>query len=448
MEILQLTPGAGAMYCGNCLRDNTLVAALRALAHKVLMVPLYLPLTLDETDQSSGTPVFFNGINVYLDQKSSWFRRAPSWLHHLLGAPTLLKWAARRAGNARAEDLGPLTLSMLRGEVGNQARELDDLITWLKDQPKPEAIFLSNAMLLGMARRLKEELDRPVVCMLQGEDFFLDRLPEPHHGLCWKTLAERAKDADLFIAPSRYFAELMQRRLGLPAERVKVVYNGINLDGYNLENRKALNKPGGTDSSSIRRESGPVLGYLARMCREKGLDTLVETFIKLRERNRVAGLRLCVAGSLGPTDEPFVASLRRRLEAAGLKGSFEFHPNVDHSTKVALLKSFSVFSVPALYGEGFGLYVIEAMAAGVPVVQPRCAAFPELLELTGGGVLYDPGSPEGLAETIESLLLNPEGARALGASGRSAVIEKLSAEAMARNVIEAVKSIECCAVSR
>jgi glycosyltransferase involved in cell wall biosynthesis len=441
MEILQLIPGAGSMYCGNCLRDNALVAALRTLGHQVLMVPLYLPLTLDETDQSAGTPIFFSGINVYLDQKSAWFRRAPDWLHRLLQAPSLLKWAARRAGNTPARDLGPLTLSMLEGEAGNQARELDDLIGWLKTQPKPDAIFLSNALLLGMARRLKTQLARPVICMLQGEDFFLDGLPEPHRGACWKALAERSNDADLFIAPSRYFAELMQRRLGLPPERVRVVYNGINLEGYTADGLTALNRLQTGSSLTNPAKVGPVLGYLARMCREKGLDTLVDAFITIQQRGRVAGLRLCVAGSLGPADEPFVFSLQKRLQAAGLEKSVEFRPNIDHATKLALLKSFSVFSVPANYGEGFGLYVVEALAAAVPVVQPRCAAFPELVELTGGGVLYDPGSPEGLVEAIENLLRDPKRAGALGAAGRSVVFEKFSAEAMARNVAEAVKTM-------
>src|SRR5215467_4818424 len=77
VKIIQITPGAGAMYCGNCLRDNALVEALRRLGHEVLMVPLYLPLTLDEPDQSTNTPIFFSGINVYLEQKSASFRRIP-----------------------------------------------------------------------------------------------------------------------------------------------------------------------------------------------------------------------------------------------------------------------------------------------------------------------------------------------------------------------------------
>jgi glycosyltransferase involved in cell wall biosynthesis len=429
LELLQLTPGAGAMYCGNCLRDNALVAALRRMGHKVLMVPLYLPLTLDESDQSAGTPVFFNGINVYLEQKSAWFRGAPGWLHGLVAGKSLLKWASSHAGNTRAENLGDLTLSMLRGESGNQSRELEKLIEWLKSQPRPDVIFLSNALLLGMARRLRRDLDRPVVCMLQGEDYFLDSLPQPQRDACWHTLADRSRDAQLFIAPSRYFAALMATRLGLPSERVRVVYNGINLEGYSPSAGQSQPRP-------------PVLGYFARLCREKGLDIVVDAFISLHRRGKFPELRLCLAGSLGPADQPFVQSLRQRLGAAGLSSLAEFHPNVDRATKVRLLESFTVFSVPARYGEAFGLYVIEALAAGVPVVQPRAAAFPELIELTGGGLLCEPDNPDALAMTIEQLLLDPKRARTLGQTGKKAVTERLNAVSMAGSLLEAIKSVE------
>lgn len=429
------------MYCGNCLRDNALVAALRKYGHEVLMVPLYLPLTLDETDQSAGTPVFFSGINVYLDQQSPWFRAAPRWVHRTLAFPGLLKLAARRAGKTRPDTLGPLTLSMLQGEAGNQARELQDLSAWLKSQPPPDVISLSNALLLGMARTLKHALNRPLVCFLQGEDYFVDSLPEPHRSECWAVLAQRAKDADLFVAPSRYYAKEMLNRLELPAERVKVVYNGINLEGYS---ERAGSVVSGTNDWSSSRSSpeAPVLGYLARMCREKGLETLVRAFCEVRRRGRVPGLKLCVAGSLGPTDEPFVRDLEEKLAEMGCQQDVSFHPNVDRATKLELLRSFSVFCVPALYGEAFGLYVIEALAAGVPVVQPRTAAFPEIVELTGGGLLYDPASIEELSAGIEELLLDRTRARTLGTAGRRVVFEQFSADAMARNLVEAISNIE------
>jgi glycosyltransferase involved in cell wall biosynthesis len=423
MHILQLTPGAGPMYCGGCLRDNALVAALRKLGHEALMVPLYLPLTLDEEDQSAGTPVFFGGISVYLEQKTALFRGAPGWLHDLFASRPLLVWAAGKAAKTRPADLGELTLSMLRGEAGNQAREIETLSVWLKTQPKPDMLSLSNALLIGMVRRLKAELRIPVACALQGEDTFLDALPESHRAACWQTLAERAADVDLFIAPSRYFGDLMRERLGLPADRVRVVHNGINLDGYKAEVQSLKSK--------VQSADVPVLGFFARMCREKGLDTLVEAYLLLRQRGRVGQLKLRVGGSCGPADAAFVDSLRERLQASGLLSDVEFHPNPDRAGKLALLRSLTVFSVPALYGEAFGLYVIEALAAGTPVVQPRVAAFPELVEATGGGVLCA-GEPGPLAEAIEELLLNPAQARALGEAGQRAVFEKFSAEAMAQ----------------
>ena len=418
------------MYCGGCLRDNALVAALRKLGHQVTMVPLYLPLTLDEADQSAGTPVFFGGLNVYLQQKSALFRAAPGWLRDLFASPRMLKWAAGKAAKTRAADLGELTLSMLRGEAGNQARELEELIAWLKTQPPPDVVCLSNALLIGMVRRLKAEVRSPVACALQGEDFFLDALPEPHRAACWRTLAERAQAVDRFIAPSRYFGDLMRERLGLAPEKVRVVPNGINLEGY--AGKSEVRSP----KSEVESAGVPTLGFFARMCPEKGLDTLVEAYIRLRQRGRVGNLKLRVGGSCGPADTPFVNSLREKLGTGGLLGEADFQPNLDHAGKVEFLRSLSVFSVPARYGEAFGLYVIEAMAAGVPVVQPRVAAFPELIEATGGGVLCAPDDPQALAEAIEGLLLDPARARALGETGRRAVFERFSAEAMARAVVQ------------
>ena len=391
------------------------------------MVPLYLPMTLDEENQSAGTPTFFGGINVYLQQQSAFFRRAPQWLHKLLDSPALLKLAAGRAAKTRAADVGELTLSMLRGEEGNQARELDALLAWLKTQPRPDAVLLSNALLVGFTRRLKAELGCKVVCNLQGEDAYLDSMPSPLRERVWALLAERCRDCDLFLAPSRYFADTMARRLGLPAEKVKVVFNGISLEGYGDKCQVTTNP----DTSA--RHLPPVLGYFARMCREKGLDLLVETFIELKQRGTVPNLKLKVGGGCGPGDEAFVAQLKGHLRRAGCLGDVEFHPNLTREQKVSFLQSLTVFSVPALYGEGFGLYLIEAMAAGVPVVQPRHAAFPELVAATGGGVIAE-ANAAALAAAIEGLLLDPARLRALADAGCRAVSERFTVDRMAGEV--------------
>jgi glycosyltransferase involved in cell wall biosynthesis len=426
VNIVQITPGAGGMYCGGCFRDNALVAALRKLGHDTLMLPLYLPLTLDEADQSAGTPIFFSGVNVYLEQKLPWFRNAPDWLHRALASPQLLKLLGGMAGKTRAEEVGELTVSMLRGEEGNQAREVDNLVDWLKQNHRCDVLSLSNVILAGMARRLKQELRVPIVCMLQGEDTFLDGLPETQRATAWTVIRERARDIDLFIAPTRYFGDLMAQRLNVPAQRVRVVHNGINLDGY--ANGPRLTSP-----------AASTLGYFARMCPEKGLGLAVDVFIELKKRARVPGLKFHVGGGCGPGDEPFVAEQRAKLERAGVLNDVSFFPNVTRQEKIRFLQSLDVFCTPALYGEAFGLYVIEALAAGTPVVQPRHAAFPELLEATGGGLIAEPAA-SAHADAVESLLLDRPRARCLGEAGQRAVLQHFNVERMARGVMDVFES--------
>lgn len=431
MNIIQITPGAGRMYCGNCLRDNALVREFRRLGHEALMVPLYLPLTLDEDDESAGTPVFFGGLNVYLDQRSALFRRAPRWVHRVLASRKLLRWAAGRAAKTRAADVGDILLSMLRGEDGRQARELDELVTWLQRQPRIDVVCLSNALLIGLARELKRKLGCGVVCFLAGEDTFLDALPEAPRAASSRLLAERAAEVDLFITPSRYFGDVMRDRLALTSDRVRVVPNGISLDGYR-ESAPAF--------QAVPRS--PTLGYFTRMCKEKGLDLLVEAFILLKQRGRVPHLKLRIGGGCGPADEAFVKTLRRHLAAAGYIGETSFWPNLSRPEKLDFLHSLTVFSVPALYGEAFGLYVLEALAAGVPVVQPRIAAFPEIIEATGGGVLCEPGDPKALADAMEPLLLDSAKARVLGEAGRKAVFEQFSAGVMAERTLGVLEQVK------
>ncbi len=414
------------MYCGNCLRDNALVAALRKAGHQVLMVPLYLPLTLDETDQSADTPIFFSGINVYLEQKSKHFRNAPAWFHRLLAARALLRWAAEKSASTRAEEVGDITVSMLQGEGGNQAREVRELAAWLKTQPRADAICVSNALLTGMVPLLKRELGLPVLCWLQGEAPFINSVPEPFRTDCWRLLGENAREVDLFVAPSRYCLELMSNRLCIPQEKMRLVYNGINLEGYAPTSEEPVQK---------------TIGYFARMCREKGLDTLVEAFIALRQRNRLGQVLLKIGGSCGPTDESFVAEQKNRLRAAGLLEDAEFHPNLDRAAKIEFLKSLSVLSVPARYGEVFGLYLAEAWAAGIPVVQPRTAAFPELIELSGAGLLCEPENPSSLATTLESILIDDAQRKEMRAAALAASRQTFNVEAMMRETLSVLDEL-------
>lgn len=418
------------MYCGNCIRDNALVTELRRLGHSTVMLPVYLPLTLDEANASPEVPIFFSGINVYLEQQGALLRAMPPWLHRLFAQRWLLRLVGRFAAKTRPSELGDLTVSMLQGEHGNQSRELDELVSWLKGQTKPDVVCLSNLLLVGMARRLRQAIGTPVVCQLAGEDTFLDALPGPQRLEAWKILSDNIRDVDLYVSPSRYFADRMSERLRLPPDFIRVVPPGLNFDGYDLQR---LPGPGASQP--------PVVGYFARLCREKGLDLLVEAFLQLKARNRVPGLRLKVGGYCGPTDRPFVRELHRRLRQAGVLGDVEFHVNLDREAKIAFLRSLTLFSVPATYGEAFGLYLIEALAAGVPLVQPRTAAFPELVEGTGGGVLCESNNAADLSRAIEALLLEPGRLRELGEAGRRAARERYSVRRMAEDTARAFAEV-------
>jgi len=402
MRIVQLTPGTGNFYCGSCLRDNALVRGLRDRGHDALMVPLYLPLILDEPSASAGTPIFLSGISVYLSNKFN----VPGWLDRALSSPPLLRLAAGLAGMTSPKQLGESAVAMLQPDAAHG--ELERLIRWLRSQPAPDVICLSNSLLTGLAARLKQEFRVPIVCSLQGEDSFLDALPEPYRQRSWKLLAQRCAGIDHFVAVSRYFADVMTNRVNLSAGRVSVVHPGIAVDEF---------LPADT--------SQPVVGYLARMHPTKGLDKLVEAFLQLK----TPGARLRIAGAMTGRDKGFVVSLRRKLGNRA-----EFLPNLDRAAKADFLRSLTVFSVPAAYGEAFGMYVLEAQAAGVPVVQPRHGAFPEVLAATGGGLLCEPNQPSALAAALDELLGDPARARQLGAAGHQAVRKKFSIAAMTGNV--------------
>jgi glycosyltransferase involved in cell wall biosynthesis len=408
------------MYCGNCFRDNALMAQLRRMGHHALMVPLYLPLTLDEADQSEGTPLFFSGLNVYLAQKFNCFQKAPNWLRSMLTSGRLLNWLGNFAGKTRGAEAGDLTLSMMRGEAGNQARELEQLIAWLKEHEQPDVVCLSNALITGLAKRIRQELGVPVVCLLEGEDAFLDSLPSPQREQTWAELSKRVADIDLFIAPTRYYADAMAQRAGIPAAKLEHINNGINLDGF---------------EPSDLPDDPPVLGYFARMCPEKGLDALVDAFVRLKQTGPIPGLKLAIGGGCQPGDKAFVEKQKARLRAAGLLGEVTFRPNLDRDAKLVFYRGLTVLSVPAPYGEAFGLYVVEAMASGVPVVAPDDASFPEIVEGNGAGVICEKDNPQALADAIGQLLLDRERLAKCAAAGRQAAVQTFNIERMAESFV-------------
>jgi glycosyltransferase involved in cell wall biosynthesis len=156
------------------------------------------------------------------------------------------------------------------------------------------------------------------------------------------------------------------------------------------------------------------VGYLARVAPEKGLQLLADAYVRLRARTADIPMSLEAAGYLAPGDQPYLAKVQDTLSRAGLAGEFTYHGAVDLAAKQALLDRIDVLSAPAVYDEPKGLPLLEAMAHGVPVVQPRRGAFIEVVERTGGGLLVAPDSPDALAEGLECLARDAGRRRDLG----------------------------------
>jgi glycosyltransferase involved in cell wall biosynthesis len=145
------------------------------------------------------------------------------------------------------------------------------------------------------------------------------------------------------------------------------------------------------------------IGYFARIAPEKGLHVLADAYVRFRRRTGNARVRLEAAGYTAPAHLAYMNDVRSKLDEAGLAGEFSYRGVLDRDGKLAYLKTLDVLSVPATYDEPKGMFLLEAMASGVPVVQPRRGAFIEILEKTGGGLLVEPDDPEALAEGFYKL---------------------------------------------
>lgn len=427
-RIAYITAGAAGMFCGSCLRDNTLVMALRRLNVDVSLIPTYTPIRTDETDASLQDHVFFGGINVYLQQKLPLFRHLPGWLDHWLDRPGIIRRLTRGGVSTSPQNLGALTVSMLQGMSGFQAKEVRRLVGWLRDEQRPDLINLTNLLIAGCVPALKEQLGVPVLVTLQGDDAFLEYLPQNYRDRALEQIRRLADQVDGFIVFSRYYADFMADYFRLPREKLHQVPLGINVQDFA--------DSAGDAALALPAPNAPrTIGYLARLTPEKGLHILVDAFLHLRQDPGMADVNLLLAGWLGPDHETFVRQQFERLDQAGLHDAYRYLGAVDRQQKRQFLQQIDVLSVPTTYREPKGLYVLEALAAGVPVVQPAHGAFPELLAATGGGRLCRPADPLHLAEQLRVLLRDRAACRDLGRQGQARVLADHTAERMARETL-------------
>ncbi len=419
MRIVHITAGAGGRICGSCLHDNTLVRALVARGCDAILVPAYVPTTTDEENVAQQR-IVMGGVNVWLQEHVPLFRHTPRFVDRLLDAPPLLRWLSSRTGATRPADLGPLTVSTLRGEAGRQRKEVEKLASWLAADVRPDVVHLSNALLVGLARRIRATTGARIVCSLSGEDIFIDAIPEPHRSEIWGLLRERARDIDAFVALNQFFAGFMAERLELSSHRIDVIPHGVDLTGFPTT---------APDLAARRRSRGGrlVVGMLARACREKGLDQLIRALPLLAPR----AVEIVAAGATVDAERDYVASCEALARDLGVADRFRWLGQVDRPGKLGILGSIDVFAMPTVHPEAKGLPAIEAMAAGLPVVAPRHGTFPELLDGEQAGLLHEPGDPTDLARALVAVLDDEDLAIRLGRRGRTLAEQRHTADRMA-----------------
>ncbi|MFC2117712.1 glycosyltransferase family 4 protein [Bacteroidota bacterium] len=421
LKIINIVPGfGGTFYCGNCLRDSAFVRALKAIGHDAMTLPVYLPLSSNGKSEIDNLPVFYGAVNIYLKQNFSLLRNMPSWLENFFNSAPILKYAAKKAGSTRASGLEKMTMSMLKGSEGHQKDELQQLIDFLKFNEKPDVVHLSNALLLGMAKKIREELNIPVVCSLQDEDVWIDAMDDPFREQLWQMLGEKAKDVDAFVAVSDYFAGIMKNKMNLPDNKVHVVHIGVDHERY-THNSPNLNTP--------------VIGYLSRINKGNGFGLLIDAFIELKTNTKFTNARLKVSGGKTGDDKRFINDQINKLKKKGFHNDIEFVQDFRQEALKEFFNGLTLMSVPVLKGEAFGRYQLEALASGIPLVQPALGAFPEIINETGGGEIYEPNIKNALADKLEFVLSNPEKLEQMSKNGRNAVVTKFNSKVLTEKMV-------------
>ena len=426
MNIMHIIPGSGgSFYCGNCLRDAKYVQAMRKSDHMVRKLPMYLPLFADEHDLSREIPVFYGAISIYLKQLFPIFRKAPSWVDNALNSKPMLKLASKFAGSTRAKGLEEMTVSMLLGEEGQQKDELQRMVDWIVENCDPDVIHLSNALLLGLAQQLSERLNVPVVCSLQDEDVWVDVMKPSARDSVWKLMSKKADHVSTFISVSDFYAEVMKEKMDIADHKLTSVHIGVDPADYTF-------KPVTEKKRNI--------GYVSRMCHGNGLDILLDAFIQLKQKEEFEDVGLVLTGGSTGDDKRYLSDIRAKIRENGLQEQIEFHEEFEEEGLREFMEKVTMVSVPVRNGEAFGIYLLECMASGVPVVQPALGAFPEIVELAGGGVIYESNTPDGLAEELEKLLLDQPELDRLSRKGKEGVDQYFHIDVQAERMVTLYKN--------
>jgi glycosyltransferase involved in cell wall biosynthesis len=436
VNILFLTAGTGSIYTGSGLRDNALAAEWQRDGHHVTLVPLYTPLLTDEASVGQRR-VFFGGI--FLRQHLPIARRTPAVFERLWDSAAVIRAVTRRQSIADARLRDEAIVAMLDVEQGPARKELERLIAWLGTLPEPDVICVSSALLIGLARPLRQAFGARVCSLLSDEDAVIDRLHEPHRNQALALIRKLASEIELFAACSRETATFMASYFGIPPARIRTTPFGIST--HDFDRALGLRAQDVSRRARVAPANGAAprpftIGFLARIVPEKGLDRLIDAYRLLRHDRGMPAVRLEIAGALPAEQRDYFAQIERRLHEWGYAGDYRYHGAISRTAKVAFYAQLDAFSMPATAREPKGLSVLEAMASGVPVVQPRRGASIEAIESTGGGLLVGPDSADCIAEGLWQLWQDADLRERCGDDGADEVRERFTAAHMADRLLQ------------
>lgn len=382
MKILLIIPGSGdKFYCGNCFRDNLYAQALRRAGQEVIIMPLYLPLTAKSFH--GDTPLFFPATSYYVAQKYFGKGKMPRIVEKMLDAPSMLRLASSFSGTTSAKGMEQMTLSMIKGEDKNFAKQTEKLINRLVLHDRPDLIHLSSSMLIGIAKAIKSRVDIPVVCSVQDEEMWLDSLETRYAQEAWAAIRDNVRYVDRFIASSEFYKSTALNKIPEIGE-MDIVYPGVNSEKYALPDYPAA----------------PTIGFFYRMSHENGLDILAQSFVKLKSENTIPHLKLKIGGGYTSENKKFINRVKHILKPYSKDVIWSNHYTLDEH--VAFYKDISLVCVPLRFNEAIGLYLCEAFAAGRPAVAPDTGSFGEIVK--DAGLLYSPNDSEQLAKALKQML--------------------------------------------
>jgi glycosyltransferase involved in cell wall biosynthesis len=211
----------------------------------------------------------------------------------------------------------------------------------------------------------------------------------------------------------------MQDHLRIPAGKMRVAPLGIAI-------------PADLQPAPLARTPFTI-GYFARVAPEKGLHLLAAAYILMRRELGLPPSRLRAAGYRGADQQTYFDGIARAIDGAGLAAEFEYAGAPDRAGKFAFLRTLDVFCVPSPYHEPKGLYLLEAMAAGLPVVVPNHGALPDRVQGDAGFVAGTPDAA-GIADALMSVWRDPDDAARRGGRAYARARECYTVERMAERV--------------